>query len=170
MNKTLFGILGLTALVALPALAENTKICFEAEKPVSIQLPLRKTVKGADPSYAGAGYLEIPWDGNKLKGKGQAVYKFRAPKSGLFTLWARTMWAQGCGNSILVSVNGDTPEIIGQDGTYGDWHWLRGARVKLKAGTNTLVLKNRETGIKVDQFFLCTDTGYTPTHTRKDTQ
>jgi hypothetical protein len=168
--KTVTFVLGLSTMLALPALAANTKICFEAEKPATIEKPLLKVAKGASSVYSGAGYLEIPWDGNKTKGEGQAVYKFRAAKAGLYTLWARTLWAQGCGNSILGSVNGDTPAVIGEDGTYGDWHWLRGQRVALKAGVNTLVLKNRETGIKVDQFFLCSDTGYEPTKIRKTTQ
>ena len=52
-----------------------------------------------------------------------------------------------------------SPKILGEDGTYDAWHWVGGkARVKLNAGVNTLVLSNRETGVKVDQFFLCEDT------------
>ena len=43
----------------------------------------------------------------------------------------------------------------------------RQARVKLNAGVNTLVLSNRETGVKVDQFFFCEDKDYTPTGIRK---
>lgn len=170
-NKSTFsGLLSATALLAVPALADNVKICFEAEKPATVQNPLTKVTKGANKQYSGAGYLEIPWDGNKSKGEGQATYKFTVKKAGIYSLWARTYWAQGCGNSILVSVNGDSPAILGEDGTYGQWHWVHGPRVALKAGVNTLVLKNRETGVKVDQFFLCTDNGYEPTNIRKVTQ
>jgi hypothetical protein len=43
------------------------------------------------------------------------------------------------------------------------------AKVRLTAGVNKLVLKNRETGVSVDQFFLSQDSGYTPTGIRKVT-
>lgn len=167
MNK----ILLTAALLSLSAVAhaENTKICFEAEKPTTIETPLKK-VTGKTGKISGGGYLEIPWDRNETKGQGQATYKFTVKQAGLYTLWARSFWQNGCGNSILVSVDGGTPAIVGEDGTYGEWKWRTGGRVKLKAGANVLVLKNRETGVQVDQFFLCTDNDYTPTGLRKVTQ
>ncbi|HEX8550248.1 MAG TPA: hypothetical protein VF681_01705 [Abditibacteriaceae bacterium] len=167
MNKIFFA----AAMLALPAAAHaaNTKICFEAEKPTSIASPLKK-VTGKTGKISGGGFLEIPWDGNETKGKGQAGYRFNVKKAGTYTLWARTFWQNGCGNSILVSVNGGSPSVLGEDGTYNEWKWREGTRVKLKAGVNTLVLKNRETGVQVDQFFLCTDPDYTPTGVRKITQ
>jgi len=167
--KSAMALICLPAL-SLPAMAANTKICFEAEKPASISAPLKKVASGASADYSGNGFLEIPWNGNKDKGKGQAGFKFTAKKAGVYTLWARTYWAQGCGNSISVSVNGDAPATIGEDGQYGSWHWLRGPRVQVKAGANVLVMKNREEGIKVDQFFLCTDPNYVPTGIRKVTK
>ena len=159
------------ALLALPVAAQaaNTKICFEAEKPSSIETPLKK-VTGKTGKISGGGYLEIPWDRNETKGQGQAGYRFTVKQPGTYTLWARSFWQNGCGNSILVSVNGGAPAIMGEDGTYGEWKWRGGVRVKLNAGANTLILKNRETGVQVDQFFLCTDPDYTPVGVRKITQ
>ncbi len=153
------------------ALAENTKVCFEAEKPGSIVAPLKK-VTGKGSAVSGGGYLDIPWDQNKTKGIGSATYTFYAPKAGLYYLWARTFWANGCGNSIKASVNApkDNAKLLGEDGTYDAWHWVGGkARVSLKAGKNTLVLYNSETGVRVDQFFLCTDPDYTPVGKRTPT-
>lgn len=161
------------ALLALsPALAhaDNVKICFEAEKPVKIESPLRK-VTGKGSAVSGGGYLEIPWDQNKTKGIGSATYTINAPKTGIYTLWARCYWANGCGNSILAGTGGSEGKILGEDGTYDAWHWVGGrARVKLNAGKNTFVLHNRETGVQVDQFFLCTDSNYTPVGKRPVTQ
>lgn len=167
MNKTF--LVATMLLIPAAAHAANTKICFEAEKPSSLQSPL-KIVSGKPGKISGGGYLEIPWDGNATKGKGQAGYRFTVKQAGTYTLWARTYWQNGCGNSISVSVNGSAPATIGEDGTYNEWKWHEGLRVKLKAGVNTLVLKNRETGVQVDQFFLCTDPDYIPTSTRKITQ
>lgn len=167
MNKFLFA----SALFATPlaAQAANVKIAFEGEKPATIESPLKK-VLGQSGKISGGGYLEIPWDRNETKGKGQATYRFNAPQAGTYTLWARTFWQNGCGNSILAAVNGGAPSILGEDGNYGVWKWRPGGRVKLKAGANTLVLKNRETGVQVDQFFLTTDADYTPVGVRKITK
>ena len=160
-------------LFALPvaAHAQNAKVCFEAEHPVKIDSPLRVKM-GQGSAVSGGGYLEIPWDQNKTKGVGSATYSFNAAKAGVYVLWARCYWANGCGNSILASANRtDGGAILGQDGTYDAWHWVGGrARVKLKAGRNTFVLHNRETGVRVDQFFLCQDPDYVPQGPRKVTK
>ena len=166
-NTALF-LAGAALLSAVPAaFAANAKVCFEAEKYVSVESPLKKVgVAGA----SGGGVLEIPWDKNKTKGIGSATYKFNVTTPGVYYVWARTFWANGCGNSVEVDVNGSDGKILGEDGTYDAWHWVGGkARVKLQAGVNTLVLKNRETGVKVDQFFFCQDKDYTPVGTRKAT-
>ena len=166
MKLTTLFITGAALLAVAPAaFAANAKVCFEAEKYAAIESPLRKVgVAGT----SGGGVLEIPWDKNKSKGIGSATYKFNVKTAGVYYVWARTFWANGCGNSVEVSVNGSSPKILGEDGTYDAWHWVGGkARVKLNAGVNTLVLSNRETGVKVDQFFFCEDKDYTPTGIRK---
>ncbi len=165
MKSPLF-LCGALALLSPAVFAANAKVCFEAEKPASLQSPLKK-VMGKGGAVSGGGYLEIPWDENKTKGIGSATYKFNVKKAGNYYVWARTFWANGCGNSVEASVNGGDGKILGEDGTYDDWHWVGGrARVTLKAGINTLTLKNRETGVRVDQFFFCQDREYTPVNTR----
>lgn len=156
------------AVLSPAVLAANAKVCFEAENPGTIESPLKKVSKGASKEYSGKGFLEIPWDENKTKGIGEATYKFNVKTAGTYYVWARTFWANGCGNSVEVEVNGGDGKILGEDGTYDSWHWVGGrARVALKAGSNTLKLKNRETGVRVDQFFFCQDGDYTPTGIRK---
>ena len=161
MKLTTLLLTGAALLSVVPAaFAANAKVCFEAEKYVSIENPLRKV---GEAGASGGGVLEIPWDKNKTKGIGSATYKFNVKTAGVYYVWARTFWANGCGNSVEVAVNGSSPKILGEDGTYDAWHWVGGkARVKLNAGVNTLVLSNRETGVKVDQFFLCEDPNYAP--------
>lgn len=159
------------ALVLLSplAIAGTARVCFEAGKPVSLQSPLR-IVKSSEPQVSGGHYLDIPWDLNKTKGIGAAIYKVNAKSAGLYYLWARTYWTSGCGNSIYVSVNGGNNIILGQDGQHDAWHWVGGAtRVTLKAGVNTIAIKNRETGVRVNQVFLTEDAEYTPQGIRKDT-
>ena len=145
------------------AMAANAKVCFEAESAATVQSPIKKVTPGSSSKYSGRGFLDIPWDQNKTKGVGQAVVRVNVKKAGTYYLWARTFWANGCGNSIGVGVNGGSSITLGEDGTYDKWHWVGGkTRVSLKAGTNTFVIKNRETGVRVDQIFLCEDGDYTP--------
>lgn len=170
MKTQKFFILGAAlALLAPASFAANAKVCFEAEKTATIESPLKK-VSGQGAVVSGGGYLEIPWDQNKTKGIGSATYKFNVKTAGTYYVWARTFWANGCGNSVEVEVNNGDGKILGEDGTYDTWHWVGGrARVTLKAGVNTLKLKNRETGVRVDQFFFCQDGDYSPTGIRKIT-
>ena len=170
MKKMMLAALAAVSLGVGTARAENTKVCFEAESAGAVKSPVKK-VSSKNAQWSGSGFLDIPWDKNETKGLGSATIKFKAPKAGVYYLWARTFWENGCGNSIGASVNGGSGKILGDDGTYGKWHWVGGnAKVTLKAGDNVLVLKNKETGVRADQFFLCTDPNYTPVGKRKSTQ
>ena len=154
--------------VAPAAFAANAKVCFEAEKYVAIESPVKKA---SEAGASGGNVLVIPWDKNETKGIGSATYKFNVKTPGVYYVWARTFWANGCGNSVGVSVNGGASKVLGEDGTYDAWHWVGGrAKVQLKAGLNTMVFNNRETGVKVDQFFFCQDPNYTPVNKRPITK
>lgn len=163
------GLAALTTTLAATGIAHAAKICWEAEKPASMSKPFRRA-SGQSKPYSGTGYIEVPWDQNKTKGIGQATYKFNVKTAGVYSVWARAFWANGCGNSIGVKVNNGAMATLGEDGTYDAWHWVGGkVRVRLNAGMNTLVLKNTETGPRVDQFYLTTDPDYVPTGPRKVT-
>lgn len=173
-STQLFALAPFAAGVLLPgaAWAANAKVCFEAEKVAKVESPLKVLNPGKSSKYSGTGFLDIPWDKNKTKGLGSATYRVNVKTAGTYYLWARTFWANGCGNSIAMSVNGGSTLILGEDGTYDKWHWVGGTsghRVKLNAGVNTVVIKNRETGVRVDQVFLSQDGNYTPTGIRKVT-
>ena len=158
------------ALWAGAACADNAKVCFEAETPDHMESPLRP-VKGQGNAVSGGGFLEIPWDQNKTKGVGYATYSIKAPKAGTYTLWARCYWANGCGNSIQLGTSKANLKLLGEDGTYDAWHWVGGKSVvALKKGKNNFVLHNHETGVRVDQIFLCTDPDYTPVGKRPITK
>lgn len=153
--------------VALASAAQaGTKICFEAESSAAVVPVLKKVTPGTNTLYSGKGYVHIPWDQNETKGVGQATYKVNLTKAGNFYVFARTFWENGCGNSVMLVVNGKEL-ILGEDGTYNKWHWVDNpTKISLKAGTNTIVMKNRETGVKIDQVFMTDDSEYTPTKTR----
>lgn len=176
MNKMMLAALSAVCVGmggASVAQAANTKVCFEAESAGAVTSPVKK-VMSSNSQWSGKGFVEIPWDKNVTKGLGSATISFKAPKAGVYYLWARTFWANGCGNSIGAILNGGSEsqlKVLGEDGTYDKWHWVGGkAKVALKAGQNVLKIKNTETGVRVDQFFLCTDPNYTPVGKRPSTQ
>lgn len=161
--------LALSALAISTAAHAATKICFEAESANSVEPVLRKVTPGASKDYSGKGYIHIPWDKNETKGQGQASFKLNAPKAGNYYVFARTFWENGCGNSISLVINGQE-RMLGEDGTYNKWHWVSNPlKIPLKAGANTVVLKNRETGVKIDQIFMTDDSQYEPQGIRKIT-
>jgi hypothetical protein len=165
-NKIALVLAGLALSSAAQA---ATKICLEAESSGAVQAALKKVTPGTNSAYSGTGYIHIPWDKNETKGQGQATLKLNVPKAGNYYVFARTFWENGCGNSILLSINGQE-RMLGEDGTYNSWHWVSNTvKVPLKAGMNTIVLKNRETGVKVDQIFLTDDSEYEPVGKRKVT-
>ena len=46
--------------------------------------------------------------------------------------------------------------------TYDAWLWNKGPALPLAAGRHTLIIRNREDGVKLDQFLLTTDADYRP--------
>lgn len=147
--------------------AQTIKICFEAESATSVTPSLAKMLPGKNGAYSGHGFIDIPIAAPAKVGL--ATYKINVVVPGKYYLFARTVWAPGKGNSILVSVN-NQERMLGEDGTYARWHWTSNSTpVRLKKGINTFVLTNRETGVRIDQFFLTNDSAYEPAKIRAAT-
>ncbi|RYX81659.1 hypothetical protein EON83_22950 [bacterium] len=160
-------LLGFLALLAPRGRANDTKILIEAENPVDLQPVFEKVVTKSGQASGGA-YLLIPWDENKAKRLGRVIYKFNVKKAGGYYLWARTFWTPDQGNSLKVSVNEGGDKMMGEDGTYNQWHWVGGkAHVTLKTGENTLTLFYHEAGVRIDQFFLTQEKPDAPAPHRK---
>ncbi len=162
--KPLTGAAIAAALFVSTAHAKTIKICFEAESAATIKPALAKMTPGQNPAYSGSGFIDIPIAAPR--GVGLATYKINVAIPGNYYVFARTVYAPAGGNSILVLING-TARMLGEDGTYAKWHWTSNPTpVHLKKGMNAFVLKNRETGLRIDQFFLTNDGAYEPTLTR----
>lgn len=144
--------------------APSDKVCFEAENAKTITPNFKKRVdvfKDSRNNVSSGGCIEIP---EKINGEehkevydGVVTYEVNIPSAGEYTFWARTYWGQekGCSNSFWVSLNGRAPQVFGDDGTYWVWHWVKlKDKVELPQGKVSLVLKNREDGIMIDQIFL----------------
>lgn len=165
MKKLLCVVLVVLVCAAL-VYAATDKVVVEAERYTSITPTMTKS---ADATASGGAYVGIPvarphaTTEGAPKDQGRAVYKVTIPSAGSWRFYARTKWYDGCGNSFLLKI-GDKPTItLGQDGTYGKWHWVKGGQaITLPAGPVTIIIQNREDGAKLDQFLLTKRPGYVP--------
>jgi hypothetical protein len=171
----LVGVLALVcalcvALLAKPqeVRAEGTVICFEAESG-AIEAPFEKATtpkadkKPVKPQKSSGGYVLIPAKANGAKkGRddlpGKVTFKVKVPAKGEYWVWGRCLWPNGCGNSFYVRKADGKNQIMGEDGTYDVWHWMkcRDFKLALSQGVNTIIVANREDGVMLDQVFLTT--------------
>ena len=164
MKKLLCLALALFVVTAA-AYATATKVVVEAEKYVSLAPSMTLY---SDPAASGGRIIGIPLarphatTEGAPKDLGKATYKVTIPSAGTWRFYGRTKWSDGCGNSFFLKI-GDKPAVVlGQDGTYGSWHWVKGPSLALPAGVVTIVIQNREDGSYVDQFLLTKDARYVP--------
>jgi hypothetical protein len=152
-------------------MAEST-VCFEAEDSKEIKPPVKVTEikeKAEDAKVSGEKVIEIVQGaGEGTNVGGSAKYKISLKEGGTYFFWARCWWLDSCGNSFNVKI-GDKPEfIMGNDGTYKSWHWIKAkVTLKLDKGSYDLVIGNREDGIKIDQILMTTDRKLIPVDIEK---
>ncbi len=153
------------------ATAETT-VCFEAEDSKELKAPVKITEikENADAAKVSGGkIIEIEQDaGEGGKVGGSAKYSITLKEDGTYYFWARCWWLDGCGNSFGVKI-GDKPEfIVGNDGTYKAWHWVKAkVGLKLEKGSYDVFILNREDGIKIDQILVTSDRKLIPVDIEK---
>jgi hypothetical protein len=94
---------------------------------------------------------------------GGAEYVVHAPAPFTAAAWFRVWWSGACGNSLYFQIDEQDPVVVGNDGTYEAWHWVRVPEtIRLAAGENRFLLMNREDGMGVDQILITGDLDYVP--------
>ena len=137
-------------------------VLLECERVESVEAPF---AVAADEQASGGKCVVLPRPATGKKNLGgMASLRFRVCTPGSYRLWARVWWTDGCGNSFRLKLNGKRLPTVGQDGTYKSWHWvdLKMRTLKLAPGEHVLEILGKEDGIKIDQFFLTTNTRYIP--------
>jgi hypothetical protein len=167
-------VCGITAfsLMAIYTMADTT-VCFEAEDAKELKAPVKIVEvkdKGETAKISGDKYIEIEQgagDGSTVGG--YAKYKINLKEDGTYYFWARCWWLDSCGNSFGLKI-GDKPEfIMGNDGTYKSWHWIKAkVSLKLEKGAYELEICNREDGIKIDQILITSDRKLVPVEIEKN--
>jgi hypothetical protein len=163
---------------SLPAVREHpaegaSNIEIEAENADPIEPPMKvvedKEASGGKcltiPGDSGKPGAEIPGEpGKKYPDRwGAATCKFTCSDPGPYRFWGRKLWANGCGNSIIIRVNGGAPIEFGQDGVYDKWDWKPcTVFFDLKSGENTLEILNREPGVSMDKVIFTKNFDFIP--------
>lgn len=178
MNQSIRIICVIISLAVIAAISRADTLCFEAESASEVILPFRITV-ASEETYktnktlikgaSGNSYLEIPEGTGAKKDKdktGLATFTFQVTESGDYLLWCRVWWADECGNSVMVSIDGAKPFTLGQDTSYRSWHWIKSEvkipQLRLEKGQHVLKLLEREDGIAIDQMLITSDRSYVP--------
>jgi hypothetical protein len=97
------------------------------------------------PTGAGRGELN-----GKVLDAGWATYTVNVPRDGDYVLQARTWWKNTSNNSLFFAWDDAKPEILGNDETYGQWHWVETKSVRLSSGPHKLTIRNRDENSVLD--------------------
>lgn len=153
------------------------RVLLEDEDAKAVEAPFALTEAGGEVAAGASGgkcfYLgpekvnESPEMAQLKKGHPQAKhpgyvsYEFTVPATDEYALWLRAWWADDCGDSVSISLNGSPPRTLG-GGRYRAWGWVlfrtgsgQAARIRLQEGeTHTLTVINREDDLYIDQILL----------------
>ncbi len=139
---------------------QGERILMEAENAVEI---VPTVLLASDPRASMGRCIEIaegagkPSANSKKKVFGHARYVFEVKKPGIYYLWGRKFWRDGCGNSFTIKLDEMPDMTFGGDGTYERWTWIRlniPRGLVLESGEHVLLVKNREDGVKLDQILI----------------
>ena len=190
MVKRVVMVVALTALGVCCASAlfagKYVTLCFEAEDAQGVTGKVWSVAKKATDKFhmevSGKKVLAVPfYEQGEKPPRNEATYTVKVPTAGVYYLWARTIWANGCGNSFYIKVQGyDSGDwIIGGDGTYDHVHWIcltdggnnndKPRPLALKQGQVTFTVGSKESATMLDQFVLTNDRKYTPANAEKPT-
>jgi len=137
----------------------------------------------SDSSASGGSYIHAPSGGYR---DGRAEYTIEIPQDGDYIIWGRVLAPDVGRNSFFVSFDEDQDDIWDclYEGQSQDWTWdqvtWRGngsydapqfdpVVFHLNSGTHTLIIKERESGTKLDKLLLTNDFSFVPTDAHRDT-
>ncbi len=165
----------LLSIICTAAASHAATVLVEAESAIETEAPMAcvtNAVATGDVGHTASGgaWLSIPEKaGNPPKlEKGFAKFEVEIPSDGGWYLWARVLWDGECSNSFTIQIDDGAPFLFGEDTTFNVWHWVRypvsrmAKPVTLSKGRHTVVFRNREDGVALDQLLLTTEKRYVP--------
>jgi hypothetical protein len=143
----------------------------DASSYIEAELSSRKDgpfVTTADASRSNGNYVDITnGSGNftTVPDEGKVMwYDVQITNGGDFYVWALVNAPDTSGDTAYISVNGDPDATLTATGTAGTWNWVRLSAMAspINAGRNTLKVKVREDGLKIDKLVLTRSSSFAP--------
>ncbi len=154
---THIGILIFIVLNSIQIVGSVDKIWLEAEDAIEIFSNLR--IINDERCSGGKAIKSIASSHNM---NSYAKYDIDFIKSGDYFIWARTNWAQGCGNTFAIGFDEQKPFIFGNDDIYLNWHWVKCGKIRIKPGRHNFYIWNEELNAKLDKIVFTTDPSFIP--------
>ncbi len=133
---------------------------IEAESPTNTTNLSPFTVQN-DATASDVKFLGVPEGAGtvtSLPANGCAEYQFELPESASVSVWVRNWCPDNGSDSVYIDVTGDTTGYANWGlGISSSWRWKKWKTVTLPAGMQTLSIKRREDGAKLDQIYLSAD-------------
>jgi O-antigen ligase len=140
--------------------AGRSVVVLEAEDCSTLVAPMRRNQRGDASSGSCVGVDEFA--GKPPAVEGSATYSVNITQHGRYRIWLRAWWSDGCANSIAASLDNQPAYLLGNDGNYHNWHWVRGPVTELRAGAHLLTLLEREDNMEIDEIALSNDDAFVP--------
>jgi hypothetical protein len=142
--------------------AAGYHILLEAEALGAVAAPFE--VEDRKPEETSGGKcLMVPIGLAKAKKlEGELTFDLELPAAETAHFWLRVYWTGSCSNSLNMKLGKLPKMLVGEDGTYKQWHWIRGPVVPLAAGSHPVVITAREDDIRIDQLLVTADKRYVP--------
>jgi hypothetical protein len=149
-----------SAVAPRPAASARWQQVIEAESGSALTAPM---VVQDQADASGGKCVAIPLGQPKdVAPTGSIKLTLTAPREAEITLWYRVHWAGTCSNSFTAKVAGQPELIVGEDGTYQTWHWVKTPPLTVPAGPLEVVIVQREEDVRLDQVLVTTDADYVP--------
>ena len=80
--------------------------------------------------------------------------QFEVDKPGTYQTWLHARWRDGCANSVAIKHNDAPAILVGNDGLYQQYHWVKGPELTIGAGTQRIGFEPRESFVQLDLLVL----------------
>lgn len=147
---------------AAPAAVPGYHLLLEAEALGAVAAPFEVEEQQSE-AVSGGKCLLVPAGLAKAKKlDGELAFNLELPSDETAHFWLRVYWTGSCSNSLNMKLGKLPKMLVGEDGTYKQWHWVRGPVVPLPAGNHPVVITAREDDIRIDQLLVTADQRYVP--------
>ena len=141
---------------------------LEAEYPTVLAGSMEE---GYDSEASNRAFLWVSTDNDQ--NVGSATFELDIDAAGDYVIWARVLSPDGIADSFYIDINqgldNEVPQFVWAFSSARIWHWEKihpqndpDAAFDFQPGIQNIIIRNRETGAKIDKILVTRDLNYTP--------